>query len=196
MLHCLRTDETEEAVSAIEMVSESIMMVEADIYRWKWALVALHSAVQGFMVLALRGGNGLAVLRDDVASAWLGAHEMNAPYPEDRLDTYDNLYRKVKSDCMLMYTHSKKFVPVGSQSSSIKGLKHLRNQLIHFVPRGWLLECSGLPALFSDCLDLIDFLGWECGNVIWLQHPLESRAKAAIVSTRSAIFRLRQIYGG
>jgi hypothetical protein len=59
MTHYLRTDEVEEAISAIEMVAESVAGVKADIYRWKWALIALHSAVQGFMVLALRGSNGL-----------------------------------------------------------------------------------------------------------------------------------------
>jgi hypothetical protein len=120
--HYLRTDEAEEAVSAIEMVSESVTMAKSDIYRWKWALIALHSGVQGFLVLAPRGGNGLAALKDEVAAAWLEAHEKNGPYPEERLDSYENLYKKVKSDRMLMYGHSKKFVPVGARGGSIYGV--------------------------------------------------------------------------
>jgi len=195
MTYYLRTDEAAEAVSAIEMVSESVEMASRDIYRWRWALIALHSGVQGFMVLALRGGNGLAALKNDVASAWLEAHEKNLPPPEERLDSYENLYKKVKSDRMLMYDHSKKFAPRGSQGRSINRLKDLRDDFIHFVPRGWSLEVSGLPALFVDCLDFIEFLGWDCGNVIWHEEALESCAKAAIASARAGLTQLKALYG-
>jgi len=193
--HYLRTDEAEEAISAIEMVSESVAGAKADIYRWKWALIALHSAVQGFMVLALRGSNGLAVLKDDVAAAWLDAHDKNLLLPEERLDNYENLYKKAKGDRMLIYGHSKRFVPSGSQGGSINKLKDLRDDFIHFVPKGWSLEISGLPRIFADCLDFIEFLGWECGNVLWHEAALESRAKVAIGSARAAIAEVKALYG-
>lgn len=101
--HFLHTDEVEEAVSAIEMVSESVAKTRIDIYRWKWALIAMHSAVQGFMVLALRGSNGLLALKDNSAAAWLAAYECGGQLPEERLDTYENLYEKVKSDRLLIF---------------------------------------------------------------------------------------------
>jgi hypothetical protein len=195
MTHYLSTDEVEEAISAIEMVSESVAGAKVDIYRWKWALIALHSAVQGFMVLALRGSNGLAVLKDDVAAAWLDAYDKNLPLPEERLDSYENLYKKAKGDRMLIYGHSRKFVPNGSQGGSINKLKDLRDDFIHFVPKGWSLEVSGLPRIFADCLDFIEFLGWECGNVLWHEVALESRAKVAIGSARAAIAEAKALYG-
>ena len=195
MAHYLRTDEVEEAISATEMVAESVAAVKVDIYRWKWALIALHSAVQGFMVLALRGSNGLVALKDDVAAAWLDAYEKNLPLPEERLDSYENLYRKVKGDRMLIYGHSKKFVPNGSQGSSINKLKDLRDDFIHFVPKGWSLEVSGLPRIFGDCIDFIEFLGWECGNVLWHEAAFESRATIAIGSARAAIVEVKGFYG-
>jgi hypothetical protein len=55
----LRTDEAEEAVSSLESAAEFLAAVRSDPYRWTWVILALHSAVQGFMILALRGGNGL-----------------------------------------------------------------------------------------------------------------------------------------
>lgn len=194
MAHFLHTDEVEEAVSAIEMVSESVAKTRIDIYRWKWALIAMHSAVQGFMVLALRGSNGLLALKDNSAAAWLAAYECGGQLPEERLDTYENLYEKVKSDRLLIFSHSKKFVPVGSQGRSIKKLKNLRDEFIHFVPKGWSLEVSGLPSIFADCLDLIDFLGWDCGNVIWHDPSMESRAKAAIAAARTCLAELHGYY--
>src|SRR5712692_5045777 len=68
---CLRTDKYEEAVSAIEAAADFAERVIDDQYRWKWVLIAVHNAVQGFMVLALRRGNGLLALRDHVAAQWL-----------------------------------------------------------------------------------------------------------------------------
>jgi hypothetical protein len=193
--HYLRTDEAEEAVSALEMVSESLAGVKSDIYRWKWALIALHSAVQGFMVLALRGGNGLSALKDDVAAAWLEAYEKGTPLPQERLESYENLYRKIKGNRMLIYVHSKKFAPKGTQGGSINKLKDLRDDFIHFVPRGWSLEVSGLPRLFADCLDVIEFLGWDCGNVLWHEAAVEARAKNAISSARVSLQQLSVSYG-
>jgi hypothetical protein len=195
MTHYLHTDEVEEAISAIEMVAESVAGVKADIYRWKWALIALHSAVQGFMVLALRGSNGLAALKDDVAAEWLDAYEKHLPLPKERLDSYKNLYKKVKGDRMLLFGHRKKFVPNGGQGGSINKLKELRDDFIHFVPKGWSLEVSGLPRIFADCLDFIEFLGWECGNVPWHETTLESRGKVAMGSARKAIAEVSVLYG-
>ena len=195
MTHYLRTDEVEEAISAIEMVAESVAGAKSDIYRWKWALIALHSAVQGFMDLALRSSNGLAALKDDVAAAWLEAYENNQSLPQEGLDSYENLYKKVKGDRMLIYVHSKKFVPNGSQGRSINKLKDLRDEFIHFVPKGWSLEVSGLPQIFADCLDFIEFLGWQSGNVLWHEAALESRAEGAIGSARAAIGEVKALYG-
>lgn len=195
MPHYLRTDVANEAVSALEIVSESVTNAKSDTYRWKWAVVALHNSVQGFMVLSLHGGNGLAALEDTVAAEWLVAYRNNGPYPKERLDGYENLYKKVKGDRMMIYCHSKKFVPAGTQGRSIKRLKRLRDEFIHFVPKGWCLEVSGLPALFTDCLDFIDFLGWDCGNVIWHDAALESRARTAMTSTRVALRCVEALYG-
>ncbi|HAJ34750.1 MAG TPA: hypothetical protein DCL15_03510 [Chloroflexi bacterium] len=92
MTHYLLTDEYEEAVSALEMVTESLEKSRVDAYRWKWALIALHSAAQGFTVLALRGSNNLAVLKKKSAIAWSEAFRKNRLLPDEYLDTYPNLY--------------------------------------------------------------------------------------------------------
>ena len=191
----LRTDEHEEAISAVEMVAESLEKAKSNWYQWKWALLALHRAVQGFMVLALRGTNSLAVLKADDAKAWVKAFEEGDPLPLVSLDEYLNLYKKVKGDAMLQYVISRRFVPKGTQGGSIKMLNRLRNQFIHFVPKNWSLEVSGLPTLFWDCLDFIEFLGWECGNVLWYDKILEGRARDAIASARADIVGIGQLYG-
>ena len=75
------------------------------------------------------------------------------------------LYRK-PSDRMMMYGHSQPFKPQGTQTESVKMLNHLRNEFIHFLPKGWSLEASGLPQVVKDCVNIIAFLAFECGNVL------------------------------
>jgi hypothetical protein len=67
----LRTDEREDAVRSLEWAASFANDVESDPHVWKWQLVALHNAVQGFMVLALAKGNGLLALRPHIAEKWL-----------------------------------------------------------------------------------------------------------------------------
>jgi hypothetical protein len=168
------------------MVAESLDGADRDSYRWKWAIVSLHSALQGFMVLALRGSNGFHVLSKNAAEAWLKAVDDGNPMPGERLDTYLGLYKKIKSDRMLMYVQSSKFVPSGTQGRSITKLNGLRNNFVHFLPQGYALQIAMLPQIFTDCLDAIEFLGWSSGNVVWLP-PEQRRAKKALQAARKAV---------
>lgn len=195
MARYLLTDEYEEAISALEMVTESLEKARVDAYRWKWVLIALHSAVQGFMVLALRGSNNLAVLKKKNAVKWSEAFRNNRLLPDECLDTYPNLYSKVQNaELMQKYTYSIVFNPSGSQDHSIKMLNRLRNEFIHFVPKGWRLEVSELPTMVIDCLSFINFLGWQCGNVLWYDPDVELRAKAAVASAQTIATELSMLY--
>lgn len=51
----LRTDEMEEFIGALEFCAELSETVRDDVMRWKWLIVALHNALQGACVGALRG---------------------------------------------------------------------------------------------------------------------------------------------
>jgi hypothetical protein len=112
----LRTNSFVETVSALETFVDELCLVENEAYRWKCAVLALHGALQGMMVLALQGSRGLHVLREPDATRWLGAHARGGLYPIDlKLDDFLNLYDKIKHDLMLMFDHSSKFSPKGTQ---------------------------------------------------------------------------------
>lgn len=190
----LRTDETEEAISALEMIAESALALSADIYSWKWAIIAAHNALQGFMVLALRQGNGLLALKDKIAAQWLKAYREGGKYPIEKLDNFLNLYKKVKSDRMLCYGHSMKFTATSDHNRSVKKLNQLRNEFIHFVPKGWSLELTGLPEICLRCLEVIEFLGWESGNIIFYDEEQKSRAESALKTTKNVLTDIKKKY--
>lgn len=192
--HWLRTDEMEEAVTGLEALSEWSARISNKTDYWKWVVLALHNTTQGFMVLALRGSDGLRPLKDHIAAAWLTAYREGGKFPVEELDSFLNLYKKVKSNDMLYFVHSKNFVPMGTQGRSVKRLNALRNDFVHFLPRSWALEVSGLPQIALDCLVLVEFLGFKCGNVIWFDEALRNRAEAALAQARFNFSQLSELY--
>lgn len=97
MEHWLRTDEAQQAVLALQMASEQLERGVDNPHYWQWVIVGLHNALQGFMVLALRGSTNLNVLTDKCAEQWLAAYERgDVNYPEQRLDRFLNLYNEDK----------------------------------------------------------------------------------------------------
>jgi len=191
----LITDGFVEAVSSFETLSDSLKQIPFDPYRWKWAILAMHSGLQGMMILALQGSHGLHVLKKEDAKRWLDAHENGGPYPTDlQLDGFLSLYKKIKGELMIMYVDSKKFTPKGTEGDSIKFLNRLRNEYVHFTPRVWAFELVGLPDIFMDCQNIAEFLAWQSGNVFWRESSLKKRIKNAFSLSRSSLLKLREKY--
>jgi regulation of enolase protein 1 (concanavalin A-like superfamily) len=71
-----------DAVTSLEAAQELSSRVTLNGTYWKWALIAIHSGVQGFMVLALEHGNALLAMKNDTAAKWLKAYNSGTPYPE------------------------------------------------------------------------------------------------------------------
>jgi hypothetical protein len=179
----LRTDEHDDAVRSLEWTAELSGRVATDQYVWKWILVALHNAAQGFMVLALWDGNGLRALRNNIAARWLKAHRSGAPYPVEKLDDFLNLYAKVKA----RRGAKPAFRPGQTHDESLCRLNALRNDFIHFTPKGWALELGLLPPSCLDTLDLIEFLGWKSNQILWHKPTHVRRGKSAVYQMRKLL---------
>ena len=192
----LRTDEREEAIRSLEWAEQQARSLADDPYLWKWVLIALHNATQGFMVLALWNGNGLLALRDKIAAKWLSAYENGGPYPVEKLDEFLNLYKKVKDNGNFHVIGAGPFVPGPTHDTSFTRLNEYRNEFIHFTPKGWSLQLLGLPRVCLDALDLIEFFGWESTAVLWHKQVLASRAKRAVKRLRRTLCTLEGTYGG
>ena len=94
----LRTSHWTDAITSLEDTHDFTGRIALSPHYWKWVVIAVHSAVQGFMALALEQGNSLLVMDDNRGAKWLHAYEKGDSYPEDRMDRFHSLYEKVKSD--------------------------------------------------------------------------------------------------
>jgi hypothetical protein len=183
---------------------------------WKWAILALHNAVQGFMVLALTGSTNWGALRDEDVSAKVqaefayrnataandsaGARQVNQTMLSGpaRLAPFLTLYNRIKSSdwWMLKYTNSRSYVPRPTDDVCMSNLDSVRNEFAHFVPmtRGFLL--TQFPAMTETGLHVIDFLARESGNIQWLPEADERRFEAAYDRALSALGKIQLDYAG
>jgi hypothetical protein len=182
-----RTNHFDEAVSAIEAVADFSASVVTDPYRWKWVVAAVHGTVQAFMVLALHRGNGLLAMPDKRRDEWLTKYRAGEPLPPDRMDSFLNLYKKVKTDAAAGWVHSKPFVPCETSDESMRKLNEIRNDFIHFMPKVWALELAGLPSICLDCLAVARFLHGEGGNILWHKGEQRERAEEAFGRAEHAL---------
>jgi len=189
-----RTNENVEAIESLEFVTELLSLSEADITKWKWIIIALHNSLQNFMVCSLRGTNNLNVLAKKSAKEWFSEFTKRMigtvaewKSPEEKLDWFPSLFKKIQSDLMLMYTFSKKFVPSDSQKSTVIDLNYLRNEFIHFVPKSWSLPIDEIPNLILEILSIIEFLAFESKNIVWLDDNYPTRIQVAIRSIKEKI---------
>ncbi len=190
----LRTDEEFEAANAMQMAAQFASSLAKDLHLWRWVIISLHNAAQGAMVLSLRHGNGLLALNDESYSAWMAAYEKNEPPPPEKLDNYLNLYKKVKHKEWGQISRNIRFVPVGTEGSDIKRLNSLRNEFIHFTPKGWSLEVDGLPRIALATARLISFLALETTNVFWHTTEARERLLEAYASFTMSMRQLQALY--
>ncbi len=191
----LRTDEESEAANALFMANKLSNELDSDIRNWRWVIIALHNAAQGFMVLSLRHGNGLLALSKESHAEWMEAYRNDSPtFPKEKLDSYENLYKKVKNKSTGEFGGNTRFIPTGSQGGSILKLNSIRNEFIHFTPKGWSLGVTGLPQVCIDCLALISFLGWETNNVFWHRPEYKEEARLNAERLKEKMKALKKLY--
>ena len=195
------TDEFLETVLALEDTADELERAKSDRYRWKKAIQALHSALQGMMVLALEGSNALNVLKLKHKKRVLDAYESGKKIPGYlEIDSFCELYEKIKSDDAMLRYHelSEKFTPQGTEEQSVMDLNRLRNRFVHFIPSTFILLLKGLPEMTLDCLNIAWFLAWESNNVGWQGKDngdeLKQRAEKAFRAAAQAARELKEAY--
>lgn len=198
LLATLETNEENEAFQSLVMSNEQLLLVDADSYRWKWAIIALHNSLQNFMTIALSNGNILSTLKADSAktlSAYWETRDMEPDYPDKLLlDVFPSLYSKIKSDAMKVYVNSRSFIATADIDLSVARLNSLRNSFIHYIPRHLILELDGLPKIAFDALAVIEFLLVSSGNVRFFDNSMQAEAIELIPAIRSRLVQLELRY--
>lgn len=167
----IRTDEAEDVAGSIRQIVRMVNYVGDDAQAWKWAVIALHSALQGACVCHLTTTAApLGAVTDKNAAEWIAYFEDSRVNPHaKRPKTYlMNLPELLKA--------TTKRKSGGDHCSSVgvaisrtemdwlgRFHKNIRNQFTHFEPMSWSVEVSGIPQIANLVARIIkDILeaGW------------------------------------
>lgn len=213
------TNERIDAVNALEMAAEWLEVAETDPERWwKWAIIAVHNAVQGFMILAIAGSWPVTTLHrkdrnrmikaahDQRIAISAGDHaraekELEATFdPEAGLAAFMQLYARIKDPegAMRQFMHSEVFEPRATDEECMDCLNETRGMFVHHKVESGDFLFTMLVAAVESGLHVIDFLLKRSNNMTWYSHDeeldLENRAHAALDRATAAVLRLQEAY--
>ena len=172
----LRLDELSNAVDNLEMCAHFIATLPHPI-RWKWAIVALHQAVYGFAICAVKGTDDTSVLQ---------------PGKRSKQPKLISIWQALKraNDKRFLWPDS---APIQLASPERKALGRLfldfRNGFEHFQPAGWSIEVSGMPSLFRAALGPLKRLALEQGSVRYYSQADRDRVSAGIARLEGLVGR-------
>lgn len=182
----LRTDDLRELVEALRKVAGELESARTDSYAWKWAIFAMQNAVQSAIVVAISGTDQLGALTEKVARAWLKAYESNqTDYPEPWLASFLELYDRMKARTG--------FPATAEIDADIKRIVSLRNDFMHFTPKGWSIQLAGLPRIFENALLVVEHLDRN-GHVFWYEASDQVAARASLERIRVLLGQLEAKY--
>jgi hypothetical protein len=194
--YALDYDEELDAICSLELLAEHLPKVVTIPHHWKWVILSLHNSLQGFMVLSLQGTNMLNVLREKSAKDWYKGYETGLlPNKPPELDGFMGLYEKIKSDTMKLRTDSISFVPGPTQDKSVQRLNAFRNDFVHYVPAGSLLDMRIWAKVVIDGIPIIEFLVFESKNVSFYKDETRERVAGLCMIAKSEASALLKYYG-
>jgi hypothetical protein len=214
------TNELKDAVLSLQMVNDCLAKVKEDNLYWKWVLIALHNALQGFMVTCLCPMNPYPVMQEarrkcrtcpkckeqfflDEQEKWGSREEWEAwkgdrkkqPKPPWLLPFMD-MYERIKKPAYMEHWGGKAFKPKGTQGASVKRLNlELRNDFIHFMPKNKLALVQEFLPVLKDVTGIISFLALDSDSIAWVEREgLYSKTKDLVTSISAKTGELERIY--
>jgi hypothetical protein len=188
-------DEEFDAISSLEILAANLCKVIDSPHHWKWVFISLHNALQGFMVLSLQGTNSLNVLTPKSAREWLEGYESGRPLKNPtKLDYFLELYGKIKSDAMIIWSNSKPFVPNSTQDRSVRRINDFRNVLIHYIPASSAFNMKTRTQDLLDVIPIIESLAFESNNVFNYDEGKSERVRKLCISIRKQASEVYESY--
>ena len=198
-------DDLGAAVDALEVGVNFMEQPEANAQRLRWAIIAVHQALQCFMVTALKGTEGSRPLAQKSAKRLVrqllayAARRGRFPSQPQRLDSFSDLYAKVKDASptgMGQLVISKPFRAEPEDDRAIEKLNELRNGFVHCTPGTSILDPAAAIAPLRSALKVISFLAFESQNILWSACPEEMEAQTEQLVARGgrSLDRLSAVY--
>jgi hypothetical protein len=163
-----RTDLKENAIDDLEKLSKFLDLTKEDKSYWKWAIIALHSSLYKFMLLALKNTDCSGIWEKVKKKKDGLLSKIDLFDSENKLISFLKAFKWIEdTKKMGGYVNSKAFISTPEINEAMKRLNtELRNQLFHFKPMGWSIEINLIKEITQKTLPIIRFIVFESGRVL------------------------------
>lgn len=182
----IRTDEQLDVVDSLQEVLVQVNRVEGDPHCWKWAIIAMTCAVNSAMICHLSGTMAIGALEKDIAKKTLAAFDAKhlEDLPKPKVASPKDLLKRLTSEENRFERAGQKFNIPRDIRLSFEQIFDMRNNFVHFSPKGWSIQISGLPKTFLDLLWLIDTI---CCDQTWALRHLDDMNFEKLSETRAGL---------
>ena len=183
----VESNDEKDAARALEMLHVQLISAVIDPYSWKWVMVALHHALQTFVLASLNRGEKAKVLEPRVTGEPLQVRYGGTdPYPEHQPDYLSDLYERMKK--------ATGFPSAAEVDPDVARMIEFRNALIQRIPDRWLLRVNDLPRMSRNCLKVVEYLGWNPGHIGWQKENLTDLARVKFLASVKVLEALEGQY--
>lgn len=151
-LRWYRIDEQLFALAAVQHAAHCLEEVKRDWQQLPWAIIALHNATQASLIAHLTGTAGLGALEAKCAELTLAALQGEGEYPQEFVAKFLELVRRATKLEKQIEAAGGVLQLSSAERKALRRLNSLRNEFVHFSPKGWSVEISGLPQIALSCV--------------------------------------------
>jgi hypothetical protein len=183
----LRFDEIGDVLPSVDVIAVLAPTLRDNPLRWKWVILAAHSAMQGAMVCAYADSANTSILTKKSEAAmwdWHNADEdTRGPHPGERLADFGDLLKK----CLAGSHNCDPLVLTKEQRKDIDRLHMFRNDFTHFTPKGYSIQQAGLPRIIGVALDVVEELMNRDQVIYRLDDDQQEHLRFALSTARAAL---------
>ena len=168
MTEFVDTDERQDVLSSLDNCVLSLTRSRDFGGAWKWVVLSMHSALQGAMVCHLSGTAQLGALTETSAARWRRWYERsgragksNLP-PVERVAAASELFRRLSTSEGRLEQQCGAVIEITDrQRESFRQINLLRNELVHFGPKGWSIDIDVIREAVLDALDVLTLIAQD-----------------------------------
>jgi hypothetical protein len=219
----IRVDECTDVLVSLVQCFKSVSDVDREPPAWKWAVLSLHSALQGAMVCHLSGTAQLGALTERSVTGWLKWHTRDEKGEIKRVDTGKGelgipqftfaakqdrppvewladameLFKRLSDQERRLESGAGALLTISAgERAAFTRLHSLRNDFTHFAPRGWSIELAGLPDTFLDVLTVLQKIYADPWPFRHMDARQRTQLRALMGNVRAALGMLSSKYEG
>lgn len=181
-MHWLRTDVQVEALKGLRTCRRHLSDATEDAYELKWAALAITTSLQAFIIWTYRSIEVLAWDPKALAQfeEWEeGDRNGGVLSPtEPHLPSFLPLCQKLRDE--------RGWEADAETWECLERLRDLRNDFMHFKPKGWSISADFLRAAIRAALDAVGYVvANEPGAFIWYDDDIKVAVQAELRAARA-----------